>query len=265
MLDIDTVLGWRGKTVVDRDGEKIGTFEDVYLDRETDRPAYAGVKSGLFGTKASFCRLEDAEIVGDDVRVPFEKAHVLDAPRIDPDVALTAHEEALLDEHYDTEEPGAGAVAVDQRDPRRRHERRGARHRRPGGRHAGRDGPSEEEVRLRNESRPRERVRLKKVMVTDHVERTVPVRREEVRLEHEPPPKGRVVDVEDASRPSIIGVIRFAPPLLLMGLIFFLSAQPDLNSGLGTWDTVLRKLAHMAEFGLLWLLWWRALGLRATS
>ena len=45
-----------------------------------------------------------------------------------------------------------------------------------------------------------------------------------------------------------------------MAVIFFLSAQPDLNSGLGTWDTVLRKLAHMAEFGLLWFLWWRALG-----
>jgi VanZ family protein len=54
--------------------------------------------------------------------------------------------------------------------------------------------------------------------------------------------------------------IRFAPPLLLMGVIFLLSAQPDLNSGLGTWDTILRKLAHMAEFGLLWFLWWRALG-----
>ena len=57
-------------------------------------------------------------------------------------------------------------------------------------------------------------------------------------------------------------VSRFAPPLLLMGLIFFLSAQPDLSSGLGTWDPILRKLAHMAEYGLLWLLWWRALGLR---
>ena len=53
---------------------------------------------------------------------------------------------------------------------------------------------------------------------------------------------------------------RFAPPLLLMGAIFFLSAQPDLNSGLGSWDTILRKLAHMVEFGLLWFLWWRALG-----
>ena len=53
---------------------------------------------------------------------------------------------------------------------------------------------------------------------------------------------------------------RFAPPLLLMAAIFVLSAQPDLNSGLGVWDTVLRKFAHMAEFGLLWWLWWRALG-----
>ena len=55
-------------------------------------------------------------------------------------------------------------------------------------------------------------------------------------------------------------VSRFAPPLLLMALIFFLSAQPDLSSGLGSWDLILRKLAHMAEYGLLWLLWWRALG-----
>ena len=44
-----------------------------------------------------------------------------------------------------------------------------------------------------------------------------------------------------------------------MAIIFALSAQPDLNSGLGGWDTVLRKLAHMAGFGVLWLLWLRAL------
>ena len=44
-----------------------------------------------------------------------------------------------------------------------------------------------------------------------------------------------------------------------MAVIFALSAQPDLNSGLGGWDTLLRKLAHMAEYGLLFLLWLRAL------
>ena len=52
---------------------------------------------------------------------------------------------------------------------------------------------------------------------------------------------------------------RFGPPLILMAVIFALSAQPSLDSGL-SWDDVLRKGAHMVEFGLLWLLWWRALG-----
>jgi VanZ family protein len=55
---------------------------------------------------------------------------------------------------------------------------------------------------------------------------------------------------------------RFGPPLLLMGVIFFFSAQPDLGTGLGVWDTILRKAAHMAEYALLWFLWQRALRTR---
>ena len=47
-----------------------------------------------------------------------------------------------------------------------------------------------------------------------------------------------------------------------MGVIYYLSDQPDLGTGLGTADLVLRKLAHMTEYGLLWLLWLRALGWR---
>jgi VanZ family protein len=58
-------------------------------------------------------------------------------------------------------------------------------------------------------------------------------------------------------------ISRFAPPLALMAVIFFLSAQPDLSSGLGVWDTIGRKLVHMAAYGLLWWLWYRALGLRS--
>ena len=57
-------------------------------------------------------------------------------------------------------------------------------------------------------------------------------------------------------------VSRLAPPLALMALIFFLSAQPDLNSGLGVWDTIGRKLVHFATFGALWWLWDRALNHR---
>ena len=48
-------------------------------------------------------------------------------------------------------------------------------------------------------------------------------------------------------------VSRYTPPLAVMALIFALSATPDLSSGLGTWDFILRKFAHMAIFALLWL------------
>ena len=58
-------------------------------------------------------------------------------------------------------------------------------------------------------------------------------------------------------------ISRFGPPLALMALIFFFSAQPDLGIGFGVWDTILRKAAHMAEFGLLWFLWHRALESRS--
>ena len=47
-------------------------------------------------------------------------------------------------------------------------------------------------------AKPRERVRLRKHVVVDQVEKTVPVRREEIRLEHDPSPSGTIVDVEDA-------------------------------------------------------------------
>jgi VanZ family protein len=49
------------------------------------------------------------------------------------------------------------------------------------------------------------------------------------------------------------------PPLLLMGIIFVFSAQPDLDSGLGGIDLAVRKLVHFAEYGLLCFLWWRLL------
>jgi VanZ family protein len=51
----------------------------------------------------------------------------------------------------------------------------------------------------------------------------------------------------------------WAPPLVLMAVIFFFSAQPDLNSGLGWIDHVGRKLVHASEYALLCFLWWRAL------
>src|SRR5919199_6582080 len=109
--DIDTVLGWRGRTVLDRDGQEIGKLGDIYLDGETERPAFAGVRTGLFGRKESIVPLADAAEVEDGVQVPYDKATVEDAPRLDPDdEALAPEEEDALFRHYGT--PGAADQAA---------------------------------------------------------------------------------------------------------------------------------------------------------
>jgi VanZ family protein len=52
----------------------------------------------------------------------------------------------------------------------------------------------------------------------------------------------------------------WAPVLLWAGVIFALSSIPGLGTGLGTWDYVLRKCAHMSEYAILAALLYRALG-----
>ena len=52
---------------------------------------------------------------------------------------------------------------------------------------------------------------------------------------------------------------RWLPPLALMAVIFFFSAQPSLDSGLGLIDQIGRKVIHFAEYALLCFLFWRAL------
>jgi VanZ family protein len=54
-------------------------------------------------------------------------------------------------------------------------------------------------------------------------------------------------------------LVPWVPPIALMALIFFLSAQPDLNSGLGVIDFIGRKIIHAGEYALLCFLWWHAL------
>src|SRR5438132_10185521 len=50
------------------------------------------------------------------------------------------------------------------------------------------------------------------------------------------------------------------PVLVWAGVIFAFSAIPSLSSGLGVWDTVLRKCAHVTEYAVLGALLYRALG-----
>jgi VanZ family protein len=48
-------------------------------------------------------------------------------------------------------------------------------------------------------------------------------------------------------------------------VIFAFSSIPSLSTGLGTWDTVLRKGAHVAEYAILGVLLYRALGREALA
>jgi sporulation protein YlmC with PRC-barrel domain len=99
MPDIDTVRTWEGRTLIDRDGSRIGSIDAIYLDDQTGQPEWALVNTGLFGTKSSFVPLAQATPTDQDVRVPYDKQLVKDAPRIDPDGHLSEAEERQLWRH----------------------------------------------------------------------------------------------------------------------------------------------------------------------
>src|SRR3954469_20593629 len=96
----DDLLQKRGQDLYDNDGEKIGKIEEIYLDAETNEPEWALVNTGLFGTKSTFVPLRDATVEDGALRVPYEKARVKDAPKMDPDGQLSQEEEAELYRHY---------------------------------------------------------------------------------------------------------------------------------------------------------------------
>jgi uncharacterized protein (TIGR02271 family) len=183
MPDLDTVRAWEGRTMVDRDGNPIGSVNAIYLDDQTGQPEWALVNTGLFGTKSTFVPLAQAAQTGDNIRVPYDKRLIKDAPRVDVDQHLSEAEEQQLWRHYgldyDTTDRHIGT--------RDRATSRGS---------VGRDvsGPttddamtrSEEELRVGTAQRERGRVRLRKYVTTEHVQQTLPVRREKARVEREP-------------------------------------------------------------------------------
>jgi uncharacterized protein (TIGR02271 family) len=202
-MTTQNVTEWRGQQLLGNDGERIGTIEEIYLDTDTDQPEWALVKTGLFGGRGTFVPLAQASPQGDGVRVPFEKAHVKDAPNIDPDGQLSQSEEQTLYRHYGLEygesQSGSGLPEGGA----------GSDHANGDGAEGavGRDtsGPttddamtrSEEELAVGKTQHEAGRARLRKYVVTEEVQRTVPVQREEVRVEREPITDGNVDDATD--------------------------------------------------------------------
>jgi uncharacterized protein (TIGR02271 family) len=167
MTQVTEAYDWRGRDIIDSDGEKVGTLEELFRDEGTQQPEWAVVRTGMFGTKLSFVPIQGAEPRGENVQVLFSKAQIKDAPRIDDsDGQLSQDEEAQLYEHYrltrsnghDTSGPTTDEAMT----------------------------RSEEELKVGTAERERGRARLRKYVVTEQVTQTVPVKREKVRLEREP-------------------------------------------------------------------------------
>jgi uncharacterized protein (TIGR02271 family) len=169
MPQVTETYEWRGRNVVTSDGDKIGKLEEIYLDTDSGEPEWATVATGLLGAQQTFVPLVDVDHRRGEVVVPYSKDQVKDAPSVDPDGQLSHEEENRLYEHYGI----AGS-----------------------GQQVGRDvsGPttddamtrSEEELRVGTARHESGRARLRKYVVTEEVTQTVPVQREEVRVEREP-------------------------------------------------------------------------------
>lgn len=105
--DIDP-RGLIGRKAYDRDGAKIGTVDEVYLDDATGEPEWAAVRTGLFGRDA-FVPLEPSEIVDGTLRIPYERALIKEAPGFGVGRHLSAEQELQLYHHYRLDLPSWGA------------------------------------------------------------------------------------------------------------------------------------------------------------
>jgi uncharacterized protein (TIGR02271 family) len=196
--DINTIIG---SNAVDADGDKLGKVGQVYLDDQTGSPEWATVSTGLFGTSETFVPLTDASVSGGTLRVPYQKAKVKDAPRVDADQGhLSPEEEAELYRYYGVGVGGTQTAGYDTDTTRTAGYdtdttvAAGTDTNRHGTVGHDTSGPttdnamtrSEEQLRVGTQTVEAGRARLRKYVVTEQVSTTVPVSHEEVRIEREP-------------------------------------------------------------------------------
>jgi uncharacterized protein (TIGR02271 family) len=213
MISEQDISNLIGNDVVDSDGDKIGSVGQVYVDPSTGRPNWVTVKTGLFGMSESFVPLDAADTSGNELRVPYSKQMVKDAPNIDPDSELSDAEADRLYEYYQGAGSGygyGGTTGTTDVDTDRGY---GTGDRDYTDVDTGRDRPnttqgydtsgpttddamtrSEERLHVGTEKVQTGRARLRKYVVTENQQVNVPVSREEVRLEREPITDGNVGD-----------------------------------------------------------------------
>jgi uncharacterized protein YrrD len=97
-----SVAEWHGRTLIDRDGEKIGKLQDVYVDVETDEPQFATVKEGFFDRHLTFVPLGGVQIGPDELQVAVSKDRVRSAPDLEMHgEELSQEDESALYHHFE--------------------------------------------------------------------------------------------------------------------------------------------------------------------
>jgi uncharacterized protein (TIGR02271 family) len=170
------------------DGDKIGSVGQIYLDTDTGDPEWVAVRTGLFGNKQTFVPLREATLSDDRITVAYDKATVKDAPRIDPDGALSYPEENELYTYYGVQSTGAESGSSSSRTGAGQETDRTRDDAQYRDQSTTDDAMTRSEERLVTDTRTEEagRARLRKHVVTEQQQVRVPVAREEVRLEREP-------------------------------------------------------------------------------
>ncbi len=206
MPEMTDAYQWHGRTMVGSDGEKIGKITEIYEDPQTGKPEWATVSSGLFGTKSNFVPLAGSATDGEDVRAQVTKDQVKDAPGVEADGELSEQEERHLFEHYNVPYTPEGSTtalgAPDNGGDRMETDREQVGHDTSGPTTDDAMTRSEEELQVGTRQREAGRARLHKHVVTEMVTKTVPVQREEVRIEREPitdANRGQALDGPDIS------------------------------------------------------------------
>lgn len=112
-----------GTTVYDRDGQKVGRVQQVYLDDDSGRPSWVTVNTGFFGTNESLVPVEGAQVSDDILKVPFDKQIIKDAPHFDPGHHLDESDEGALYDYYGLGGDDGDTHASGEQDDRSRADR----------------------------------------------------------------------------------------------------------------------------------------------
>ena len=181
-MTMERLAGMQGANVYDSAGDKIGAVEEIYYDEETNQPEWIGIGTGFFGTKRVLVPVQGASFEGDEVRVPYAKDQVKDAPDVDSDEISQDAERELYsfyglrysERRSDTGLPEGGVTTGETRGTKTGRDREGTITR------------SEEELRVGKRETEAGRARIRKWVETEPVTADVDLRRETVRVEREP-------------------------------------------------------------------------------